>query len=129
MISRRMSEDQASTNLNQITMKTETLVRIGGHKKIPFSSILMLKADSNYTLVYLNDGSQILSSTTIGILEKRLKDFQFFRPNRSIIVNLQYLKNFEGKSQTGNFASISLKNDTKIPISRRKTLEFLKIIQ
>lgn len=30
----------------------------------------MLKSDINYTLIYLDDGNQILSSTTIGILEK-----------------------------------------------------------
>ncbi len=110
-------------------MNNENLIHLGSRKKISATNILMLKADINYTTIYLDDGSQIFTSTTIGILEKRLKDFQFFRPNRSVVINLQYISNFEDKTQSGNFASILLKNDTKIFISRRKTSEFLKVIQ
>jgi DNA-binding LytR/AlgR family response regulator len=57
----------------------------------------MLKSDINYTVIYLDDGSQILSSTTIGILEKRLKEFNFFRQSRSFIINLQFVADFEKK--------------------------------
>lgn len=88
----------------------------------------MLKADVNYTNIYLDDGSQILSSTTIGILEKRLLAFNFFRPNRSVVINLKYISDFENKAQTGDFSKILLKNNQKIPLSRRKTLQFLKIV-
>lgn len=109
-------------------MKIENLVQIGGHKKISPESILMLKADSNYTHIFLDNGKCILSSTTIGILEKRLKGFHFFRPNRSVIVNLKYITIFENKAQTGHFSSILMKDNTKISISRRKNAEFQKII-
>ncbi len=110
-------------------MKIEGLVQIGGHKKIAPESILMLKADCNYTHIFLDDGKHILSSTTIGILEKRLKDFHFFRPNRSVVINLKYISDFENKAQTGDFPKILLKNNQTVSLSRRKTLQFLKIIQ
>lgn len=107
-------------------MKTNKLIHIGGYEKISPTSIMMLKADANYTIIYLEDGKQILSSTNIGILEKRLKDFLFFRPNRSFIVNLQYMSGFE---DINKIKKIRMKNDTDISISRRRTAEFLKIVQ
>lgn len=110
-------------------MKTNNLIHLGSRKNIPSSSILMLKSDINYTIIYLNDGSKILSSTTLGKIEKRLKDFQFFRPNRSIIFNLDFMADFEDESQSGCFGKILLKNNEKIALSRRRTEAFLKIIQ
>jgi DNA-binding LytR/AlgR family response regulator len=110
-------------------MKTNNLIHLGSRKNISPSNILMLKSDSNYTIIYLDDGSQILSSTTIGILEKRLKGFQFFRPNRSTIFNLEFMADYESKAQSGSYGKILLKNNEKIALSRRKSEVFLKIIQ
>jgi DNA-binding LytR/AlgR family response regulator len=110
-------------------MKTNELIHLGSRKNISPDSILMLKSDVNYTKIYLNDDSQILSSTTIGILEKRLKEFNFFRPNRSFIINLQFVADFEQKGLTSDFSRIFLKNKEEVPLSRRKTDAFLKIMQ
>lgn len=107
-------------------MNTLKLIDIGGYEKISPTSIMMLKADANYTIIYLEDGRKILSSTTIGILEKRLKDYLFFRPNRSFIINLQFMSGFDDYDKT---KKIRMKNDTNISISRRRTAEFLKIVQ
>jgi two-component system LytT family response regulator len=89
----------------------------------------MLKSDINYTIIYLNDGSKFMSSTTLGKIEKRLKDFQFFRPNRSIIFNLEFMADYESKAQSGSYGEILLKNNEKIALSRRKSEAFMKIIQ
>lgn len=107
-------------------MNTNKLICIGGYERISPANIMMLKADSNYTIIYLKDGKQILSSTNIGILEKRLKDFLFFRPNRSFVVNLQFMSGFEDINKT---TRIRMENNTDISISRRRTAEFLKIVQ
>lgn len=110
-------------------MKTNNLIHLGSRKNISPANILMLKADINYTVIYLDNGSKIMSSTTLGKIEKRLKDFQFFRPNRSIIFNLEFMADYENKAQSGDFGNILLKNNEKIPLSRRKSEAFLKIIQ
>lgn len=107
-------------------MKTITkscLIHVGARKLIPPNDILMLKADNNYTKVFLKDGSKILSSTTLGIIQKRLNGFDFFRVNRSTIVNINYL----GKLQS---ATLELKgqgsrNTHQIKISRRRVNPFL----
>jgi DNA-binding LytR/AlgR family response regulator len=105
------------------------LIHLGSRKNISPSNILMLKSDINYTIIYLKDGSKIMSSTTMGKIEKRLKDFHFFRPNRSIIFNLDFMADFEDKAQSGSFGKILLKNNEKIALSRRKSEAFFKIIQ
>lgn len=107
-------------------MKTDIesrLIHVGARKLIAPNNILMLKADVNYTEVFLMDGSKILSSTTLGTIEKRLDGFNFFRVNRSTIVNINYL----GKVQT---ATLEMKgqnsqNTHQIKISRRRVNPFL----
>ena len=109
-------------------MNPNELVHLGSRKRISASSILMLKADINYTLIYLDDGNEILSSTTIGILEKRLKGYNFFRPNKSFVINLEFMSDYENKDTSCDYVKILLKNDLKIALSRRKSIKFLEII-
>ena len=108
-------------------MNNETLIPIGGYKKISPADILMLKAQINYTQIYLHDGSQILSSITLGIFENRLKGFSFLRPNRSTIINLQYI--IEDKSFSTAYPCIKMINNIDIPISRRRTTLFYKMLK
>ncbi len=110
-------------------MKTNKLIHLSKRKNISPDNILMLKADINYTIIYFENGSKIMSSTNLGKFEERLKDFQFFRPNRSIIFNLDFMADYENKAQSGSYGQILLKNDEKIALSRRKSEAFLKIIQ
>ena len=95
-------------------MKTNNLIHLGSRKNISPANILMLKSDINYTIIYLDDGSKFMSSTTLGQIEKRLKGFQFFRPNRSIIFNLEFMADYEAKAQSGCYGKILLKNNEKI---------------
>jgi DNA-binding LytR/AlgR family response regulator len=106
------------------SLKHEPLIRLGWHNKVDPDTILLLKADCNYTQVYLNNGSMILSATTLGILQKRLSEYQFFRPNRSILINLNYMVDFEKDTST-----IKLANNEIIQISRRRTKQARRSIR
>lgn len=110
-------------------MNNNVFIRVGGHQKILATNILMLKAELNYTHIYFIDGSSMLSSTNIGVLERRLMEYNFFRTHRSTIINLQYLSDFKTQSKIGYPSTIKLINGAKIPLSRRKVAVFLKIIQ
>lgn len=103
-------------------MNEEQLLHIGGRLKIAPKNIRLLKAEINYTQIYLEDGSILLSSITLGILEKRLQDFTFFRPNRSVLINLEYMVDFEETS-----AQIKMKDNEIFKISRRRTKHFYSI--
>lgn len=102
-------------------MNNEALIPFGGRLKIDPKTVLFLKADINYTQVYLEDGSTVLSSTTLGTLAKRLHEFPFFRPNRSVLINLNYMVDFQKEIST-----IRMGNDESIIISRRRVKSFLK---
>ncbi|MCU0324487.1 MAG: LytTR family transcriptional regulator [Spirosomaceae bacterium] len=105
-------------------MKTnETILHLGGRVKASPEEILLLKADVNYTQVFFCDGSHFLSSTSLGVLERRLQSSgQFFRPNRSYIINLSYVAEFEVFSNL-----IKMENATTISLSRRKAKLFVHI--
>ncbi|MBA4853835.1 LytTR family DNA-binding domain-containing protein [Emticicia sp. BO119] len=104
-------------------MNNDLLITIDKRMTVQSSKILMLKADINYTHILLDDGSTIISSRTLGIFEKRLYSYSFFRPNRSVIINLKYIASFQKESFT-----IRMENDELISISRRRTKQFLKRI-
>ncbi len=72
-------------------MKITTKVHLGSRCEVCSSTIVYLKAEGNYTRIYFNDGNTLLSSTTLGTLEQRLAPYNFFRANRSTVVNLNCL--------------------------------------
>ncbi len=104
-------------------MNNELLISINNRMTIRSGSILMLKADINYTHILMNDGSTVLSSRTLGVFERRLYSPSFFRPNRSVIINLNYMASFQKESST-----IRMENDELINLSRRRAKQFLKRI-
>ncbi len=105
-------------------MEQKLLVPIGDCKKISPATIVMLKANSNYTLIYLVNGKNFLSSITLGKLEKRLKEFDFFRPTRSTLINLQYISDFKFDGKKNHIKNIQMVNNNEIKVSRRKMKSF-----
>lgn len=103
-------------------MKNEDLVHVGGRMKFCPSEIVLLVGDINYTRLYFADGTVILTSTNLGKLETRLASFNFFRPNKSFIVNLDFMVDYE--VETG---SIKMENNETIRLSRRRTKQFIEI--
>ncbi|SOE22400.1 LytTr DNA-binding domain-containing protein [Spirosomataceae bacterium TFI 002] len=112
-------------NCNQL----HTLVHVGARSSVSPEKIVLLESDSNYTKIILKDGSIIFSSTTMGVIEKRLSGYNFFRPNRSTIINLQYFD--QVKNHSKDKASLSLrggglKKKFEIKISRRRQATFFE---
>ncbi|MCR9063456.1 MAG: LytTR family transcriptional regulator [Cytophagales bacterium] len=104
-------------------------VHIGARSTVSPEQIVLLKSDSNYTTIILNDGSSIFSSTTMGIIEKRLEGYNFFRINRSTVVNTHYVTRTKHKKEDGVVISFSLNGFPKIlKISRRRKESFYKLI-
>lgn len=101
-------------------MLTDTKICLGAKRKISPETIIMLKSDANYTNVYLADGSHFLSSITLGKLAQRLEEYSFIRPNRSVLVNKQFIQSFNTAIYFDLGPCVRLFNETVIPISRRK---------
>jgi two-component system LytT family response regulator len=87
---------------------------------IELDNIIRCEAELNYTWFVLSDGDNFLSSKTLKDYEDILEsNDNFIRVHRSHLVNMDYV------SQCKN-GSLILKDNSMIPISRRKKEEVLK---
>lgn len=100
-------------------------VHVGGRLNVNPEEVILLQADINYTRVFFIDGKSTLVATNLGKLENRFIDENFFRPNKSFIINLRYVSKFLKEEQQ---AQIMMSNDVEINISRRKILAFSRKI-
>jgi two-component system LytT family response regulator len=86
-------------------------------KDISPQDILYLESQGNYTMLYLNDNKKALSSRTLQVFEQKLKDYNFYRVNRSYIVNFSAI---EWLSSGCKEMSILLKSGEQFLVSRRR---------
>lgn len=104
-------------------MKAQVL--LGARTRVLPNEIIKLEAQQNYTVVTFKDGSSLLSSTNLGILEERLQPYSFFRVNRSTIINLHHLKLLKVRPHTPKGRRKSHRTSTnEIIISRRRVAAF-----
>jgi DNA-binding LytR/AlgR family response regulator len=90
-------------------------ISIGGRKKVLPSEVILLVADINYTKLFCENGEKIIVATTLGKLEKRFSESNFFfRPHKSFLINLNFVESFEDEN------SIKMLNQQSVIISRRK---------
>lgn len=92
-----------------------------GIEYVHFSDILYLKADKNYTNIYLEGGKTMLVSKSLGQLEQKLPDSHFLRIHQSIVVNLTKMKRYD---KNENY--LILLNDQKLSVSVRKNSNLTK---
>lgn len=88
--------------------------------------VVYLEALENYTCFHFNDGSSIISSSTLKKHESALSELTFLRVNRSTLINANYVKKIISKNRI-NF--IRMKNGLEIRVSRRRqdTLDNLPV--
>jgi len=101
-----------------------TVVEKFGFQIIEVKDIRYLEADSNYTIIHLSGLEKIISSKSLGEIEKILDPSVFIRIHKSTIININYLRGFS--SFEGNFAILD--DNTKLNISRRKYTEFKEAV-
>lgn len=80
------------------------------------AEIIYCESDSNYTMVYLQDGRKKLISRTLGEFEEMLEPFHFCRSHNSYLVNMDAVREYV-KTEGGY---LILKNGKQIPVSKTK---------
>jgi two-component system LytT family response regulator len=85
-----------------------------GTLRLHLKRIVKIEGNRNYSYLHLSDNTKLLSSKTLGFFEEILSDKHFFRCHRSYLVNGVFIK---GIKKATHFL---LKNDSEVPISRRK---------
>lgn len=96
-------------------------IKIGGRKKVLPNEVMLLVADTNYTILHCENGTKYLVATTLKQLEKRFSETKyFFRSHKSFLINLHFIESFEEK------LSIKMKNDIRVLVSRRKRAKLIE---
>ncbi len=123
-INTRLAELKAS--LQENNFKKIGLPNADGIKFVNFIDIVTLEADGMYTKVStINEGSILVSKPLKFFVEILQKIKTFYRPHRSHLINLSYIKEYIKKD--GGY--ILMENDKTVSISKDKKEEFLTIVQ
>lgn len=109
-----MKEHLASVNIICFTTQD-------GIYYFDYDEILYFKSDQSYTRIYKVDGSELLVSKSLGSIEKKLPQNQFFRIHHSIIVNIKKIERYDKKNNL-----LYLKNGEALSVSVRKSPELIK---
>ena len=96
-------------NKTFVAMKTQ-----GKIQKINPTSVVLMEADTNYTIVHFENGKKMMVATTLKKFEERFSESKFiFRSHKSFLINLRHVESFEGNA-------IKMKNQFSVAVSRRK---------
>ncbi len=87
---------------------------VGGTKKLRLQEILYAEHFQHQIHIYTVDGEKTITRQTFREFTEALNDERFFLCSRGVIVNLEYVEDFDGN----NFL---LKNGKKLPVSRSLT--------
>lgn len=94
--------------------------------------LIRLEADGNYTYIYIKDNRKIHTSKNLKKYEEELIPHDFFRVNKSFIINLHYLR-FMHKGQKSTIElsdgfiteiSSKVKNDLKEKLDKITSFQF-----
>ena len=127
------NQDSLSIQMSQIEKllnnnhSAGTKIGIGMADKIVFiniGDIIYCEASGSYTKVFLQDGSKLLSSKSIGSFENMLSHHKFFRIHHSCLINLEQIKEFQ--RHTGGV--VIMANNMQLEVSQRKRKDFLEAI-
>jgi two-component system LytT family response regulator len=129
----QIGKSQISLKLEELknSLQNSNFKKIGlpytdGIKFVNFDDIIMLEADGMYTKVYLKNIKDILVSKPLRFfLELFPTETTFYKPHRSFLINLMYIKEYVKKD--GGY--ILMENDKTVSISNDKKDEFLTIVQ
>jgi len=96
-----------------------------GQKFIRPEEILYVEAESNYSIIHLKDGKQIVVTSTLKSLEQKLDKNTFARVHNSFLVNLAEVEQHVRKDG----GHLLLSNNAQIPISRSKKSELKELFE
>lgn len=112
-----MKLEQSGEGLPQIALATKESIEF-----VRPNMIVACSSDSNYTMVFLEDGRKKLISRTLKDFEELLVDHNFFRIHHSHLINLSHIREFV-RAGGGH---VVMKNKMKFPVSRSRKESLLE---
>jgi two-component system, LytTR family, response regulator len=91
---------------------------------VKLDDMMYLEADSCYTKIIMQEKTKHIASKTLAAFEEVLQDNTiFFRPHKSYIVNLKFIKQYI----RGEGGELIMQDGVSIAVSRNKKQEFLNL--
>ena len=97
------------------------ITSLKGFQVVKLSDIIYFEASSNYTNFHFTDRPLICASKPIHEFEELLADSNFVRIHKSVVVNLEHVKEY----LRGEGGTIVLSNAKKVEVSRRRKESFI----
>lgn len=85
--------------------------------------IMFIRAESNYSVFIKDDKTELILCHTLEYVENILEKSSFFRCHKSFLVNLSKINEI-----TLNKSELTMQENVKIPIARRRRKEFIKTL-
>jgi len=108
------------TQQGKIVLRTADAMHI-----VDIEEIIYCRSDNAYTSFYLSSGEEIIVSKSIREYVDLLREYGFFRPHQSYLVNLNYVK----KVDKGDGGFVVMKNGKEIPISSRQKKKIIELLE
>jgi two-component system LytT family response regulator len=94
-----------------------------GFTFINMHEIVYLEAEGNYTSIYLLNGKEETITQSLGQIEEELSANNFFRINRSVIINLKFIARVNKRNKTCHISAGKTEIEFYIPVEQIKLLE------
>lgn len=120
--SRQLLENLLQSVNKKVPPKKIALPHLGGISFIEVDNIVSLQADSNYTIIHLNNMQKMVITKTLKDFEELLDQTQFSRIHKSYIVSLKYIKEYS----TTDGGIVKMTDGNQWSISRRQLEDFLE---
>lgn len=92
---------------------------------IDLSEIVLLEADGAYCHVFLKNGTTVLVSKKLKFFEDLIRNrTPFFRPHRSFIINLNFIKKYQRGEST-----IQMDNGVLVSLARDRKQDFDEVLR
>lgn len=124
-LSEKLSLKKSNTNQKSIDTIFDkiALPSIEGTHFISINEIVLVEADSNYTVFYFMNKNKMVFSKTLKQIEQALFNYSFFRPHKSYLINLNFIERYNA----GDDSSILMQNGKKVELSRNLKKEFVSL--
>jgi len=91
-----------------------------GLEFIQTGKIIRCEGEQKYTNIIIENHDKILSSYNLGEFQKLLNSYGFFQPHKSHLINLSHIKRYDREG------TVTMSDDSIVPVSRRKRTDFLE---
>ncbi|MBN2262788.1 MAG: response regulator [Prolixibacteraceae bacterium] len=102
-INKAVDSFNQNISTDHVTNKESIKIQLGlanGYRFVDIDQLAYCMADGAYTNLYFNSGESELSGYYLGRIEKLLDNFHFVRINRSVLINLKFLKQIDKRTET-----------------------------